>query len=274
VAQAMEAMIDEDMSAAVAQDGVNISVRLPSARLSIDSIALRDVDGITFNSATNFTGYNNRGDLLLQTLQLQACTEATTGGACTAVTTSDTFNINVDSDGGVSGLSPTIQAKINIGSAVNKLRFSLDKISMRGGASGTTVALIDMSTVDIVPVGSKNLLTVQLGAQPQGGMIKFTNANFGTLDFGTIKILDKSDTVNGGACATCNINFNFAISSLNFTNATLDISNAGLVFNLPSFATPINVTMQNVQMGNTTSMGSFGAQSLQVSNLQLAISGM
>ena len=38
---------------------------------------------------------------------------------------------------------------------------------------------------------------MQFGNQPQGNMIRFTNANFGTIDFGNVKVLDKNDVANG-----------------------------------------------------------------------------
>lgn len=273
---ALDAMLDEELAQTVAQDGLSVAIKLPNATLAIDSIGLRDKDGIVFDAATNFAGYNNRGDFRAKTIQIQGCTESTIGGACTLATNSATFNITMDADGGVGGLSPTLTTKFALGSAVNKIRFNVDKLSIRGGATGSDVNIIDLSYIDIVPnaAGGKNLLTMQLGKQPQGNMIRFTNANFGTIDFGNVKILDKNDVLNGGACATCSVNFDFAIASLDFTGAGIDVSNMGLVFSVPSFVTPIDVTMQNIKMGTADSIGSFGIKGLQVSNLQIAVSGI
>lgn len=271
---ALDALPDEELAQTVAQDGLSVAIKLPNATLAIDSIGLLDKDGIVFDAATNFAGYNNRGDFRIKDIQIQGCTQSTVGGACTLATNSATFNIVIDADGGVGGLAPSLTAKFSLGSAVNKIRFNVDKLSIRGGATGSDVNIIDLSYIDIAPTGSKNLLTMQLGKQPQGGLIKFTNANFGTIDFGNVKILDKNDVINGGACATCSVNFDFAISSLNFTGASLDVSDMGLVFSLPSFVAPIDVTMQNVKMGTAASIGSFGIKGLQVSNLQIAVSGM
>lgn len=271
---ALDTMLDEELAQTVAQDGLSIAIKLPSATLAMDSIGLLDKDGIAFDAATNFAGYNNRGDFRAKTIQLQGCTESTIGGACTLATNSATFNITMDADGGVGGVSPTVITKFSLGSSVNKIRFNVDKLSIRGGATGSDVNIIDLSYIDIAPTGSKNLLTMQFGNQPQGNMIRFTNANFGTIDFGNVKVLDKNDLVNGGACATCSVNFDFAIASLDFTGAGIDVSDMGLVFSVPSFVTPVDVTMQNIKMGTADSMGSFGIKGLQVSNLQIAVSGI
>lgn len=271
---ALDALPDEELAQTVAQDGLSVAIKLPNATLAIDSIGLLDKDGIVFDAATNFAGYNNRGDLRAKTIQIQACTESTIGGACTLATNSATFNITIDTDGGAGGASPTLNAKFSLGSTVNKIRFNVDKLSIRGGATGSDVNIIDLSYIDIAPTGSKDLLAMQFGNQPQGNMIRFTNANFGTIDFGNVKILDKNDVINGGACATCSVNFDFAIASLDFTGAGIDVSDMGLVFSVPSFVTPIDVTMQNIKMGTADSMGSFGIKGLQVSNLQIAVSGI
>lgn len=273
---ALDALPDEELAQTVAQDGLSVAIKLPNATLAIDSIGLLDKDGIVFDAATNFAGYNNRGDFRAKTIQIQGCTDSIIGGACNLATGSATLNITMDADGGVGGLSPTLTTKVSLGSAVNKIRFNVDKLSIRGGSTGSDVNIIDLSYIDIVPnaADGKTLLTMQFGNEPQGGLIKFTNAKFGTVDFGNVKILDKNDVINGGACATCSVNFDFAIASLDFTGAGIDVSDMGLVFSVPSFVTQIDVTMQNIKMGTADSIGSFGIKGLQVSNLQIAVSGI
>jgi hypothetical protein len=267
-ALAYESLNDEQLSDTTGQTGVTIST---SVDWVSQAIQIHDLNGV---SATIKPGYEfNTGDFVLNGWGIKGCTNAGAGGGCTT-TTNPTFNIDIDASGGA---SPVARVAIAWDSGIQKIRLLLDKISIQNGQGGNNVTLVDFEArdgtqgyIDILRPGVTNpLISIELGNEPSGHMLTMSNANFGAIDFGQVFIRDKQDNLANNR----NLRFGLQMSNLNFSGATLDITDNELVVATPSLNN-LNVTMSNITAGNTAAnMGSLGVVGMNLSNLNIKIAG-
>jgi hypothetical protein len=287
---ALESLLEDELSQAIGQDGITVSVDLPASGLKAQYVSIGDTTGIPSTIKPGYEFF--RGDMLVRNVGVRICSEAVIDGACTSTGFSPGFVLTADATGDADGVGGTIDPLVNItfgltGSA-KKFRFYIDKIALRNGSGANEVTFLDFvhsdgtgDYFDIVPVGAGTLFTLQLGNEsPSSHMINFNNANFGTINFGTLVLRDKTDTVNGGACAACNMSFGFKLDNVNFTGVGVDIADEGLVFSAATLASPMDVTFSNITVGSTitgtntaTDMGTVGIKGLQVTNFSLTIAG-
>lgn len=278
---ALETLPEDELAQSSAQDGISVLLALPAAGWTAQSIALIDKTGIPSAIKPGFEF--NRGDLIARSVGVKTCSDPV-GPACTS-NISPSIALTIDTVGDTDGNSSTPDSMLNLSLSLTggatKLRFYIDKIGLRNGFGANETTFIDFVNsdgvgdyIDIFPIGGGPLLNLQLGSETAGHMLTFANGNFGTIDFGTIFLRDKTDTLNGGACATCNLSYTFKMDNVDLTGAGFDISNDGLVFSVSSFLTPIDITFGNIRAGNSgTNMGTIGVKGLQVTNLALTISG-
>lgn len=265
---ALEPMAEEELSASSAQDGLSLVVALPTNGWRATEMSLTDRGGIT-----TVAGYNNDGTILAKNVGFNLCTNGV-GAACNSAT-ARTLNFDFDMvgnvDGGV-GNKPMLNIAVSLANGASKVRLFIDDIRLRNGQSGATeFVLVDFlqNYIDIVPIGSSTLFAVQLGNEPLGHMIHFTNGNFGTIDFGTIAFVDR-------VTPTSSVNFGFKLDNVNLTGTGFDANPAGLIYTASNFGNgTMNATFSDVRMGGVAaaSMGSFGVQGISVNNLTVAVSG-
>lgn len=287
---ALESLPEDELAQATGQDGITMSVDLPASGLRAQYVDFGDTTGVPSTIKPGFEFF--RGDMLFRSVGVKVCSEAVIDGTCTSTGFSPGFVLNFDTTGDADGVGGTIDPMLNItlgltGSA-KKFRFYIDKLTLRNGSGGNEVTFLDFvhtdgtgDYFDILPSGAGTLLSFQLGSEsPSSHMIHFNNANFGTINFGTLVVRDKTDTVNGGACAACNMSFGFKLDNVNLTGSGIDVSDTGLVFSASSFVTPLDITFSNITVGNTvtgtntaTDMGTIGIKGLQVTNFSLTIAG-
>lgn len=265
---AFEALDDLQLSDTTGQTGVTIST---SVDWVASSIQIHDLNGVP---ATIKPGFDfNTGDFVLNGWGIKGCTNAGAGGGCTT-TTNPTFNIDIDASGGA---SPVARIAVAWDSGIQKIRLLLDKISIQNGQGGNAVTLIDFEArdgtqgyIDILRPGVTNpLISVELGNEASGHMMTMTNANFGVIDFGQVFIRDKQDNLANNR----NIRFGMQLANVDFSGATLDITDNELLLTTPGLNN-LNVTLSNITAGNTAAnMGSLGVVGMNLSNLNIKIAG-
>lgn len=284
---ALELLPEDELSLATGQDGQTMFIALPAVGWTAQALSLTDSTGI---ESTVKPGYDfHAGTLVARNVGVKTCTESAINGVCTSVVNAS-IKFQYDAIGdiyGGGGSNPMLNITVGLTGGANKFRFYIDKLALRNGSGANEVTFLDFNNsdgvgdyVDIAPVGGGTLLTVQLGNESSGNMINLTNANFGSIDFGQLIIRDKTDAVNGGACASCNLRFGFRLDGVNLTGSGFDIIDEGLIFSATSFVTPMDITFSNIAVGNTitgtntaTDMGTIGIKGLQVTNFSLTIAG-
>jgi len=265
---AFEEISEEELSGTSAQDGMTVFIDLPTTGWRASHIALTDTNGIDASLAA---GYANAGTVVAKNIGFNTCT---TAAGCVAASG---IRIDVDTTGDYNGVAAGTGGMVNIGISLTgtagKIRLFIDGLWLRDGALGTTETKIldfQQDYIDITPIGSLSLLSVQLGNESSGGhLLHFTNGNFGTIDFGVVALLDKQDNNNS-------LRFGFKLDNVDLTGSGFDFNANGLVYTAANFGGGVmNVTLSNIAMGNASapSMGSIGVEGLSVANLAVTIAG-
>lgn len=226
-AMAMQSMDDAALSAATGQDGINIGIALDSTGISIDKLYLHDNDGL--QTSTGITGATGVAGAI-----------AIDGITITQTGTGNLLDLVIDTDAGTSG-----EAFLNIAASVGAVDISIGSI---GVAPSNGASLTDTTTAVRGVTGTPTeILTgldlslgaitanVQLGATPQGAMIKLDSTLEGGL---TISNLGINDAAGGGQIYLNNI-------YVRGDNATGDLD----------IDTDISVTQNGLQLKNNSTQG-------------------
>lgn len=268
-AMAMQSMDDAALSAATGQDGINIGIALDSTGISIDKLYLHDNDGL--QTSTNITGATGVAGAI-----------AIDGITITQTGTGNLLDLLIDTDAGTSG-----EAFLNIAASVGAVDISIGSI---GVAPSNGASLTDTTTAVRGVTGTPTeILTgldlslgaisanVQLGATPQGAMIKLDSTLEGGL---TISNLGINDAAGGGQIYLDNIYVRGAGNTTGDLDIDTDISvtNAGLRIQNNSTQN-MNVYIAGVRLGasatgaTNASIGDIEIQGLNVGTSTITISG-
>ena len=272
-AMALEVMAEDELSALSAQDGITMLVGLPASGWRANEISLTDTNGI---SASIVAGYANAGTIVAKNVGFNTCLQSTINGACSpmaagAPTLKFDLDMIGDSNGATTGGGAMLNIAFSLTGGANKIRFYIDSIGLRNGPTGGTefdLIKFDQGYVDIAPIGSSSLFTIQLGNESSAHMFHITNGNFGTIDFGTVSILDKTPTNS--------INFGFKLENVDLTGSGFDVNPTGLIYTAANFGGGVmNATFSDIKMGavGAASIGTIGVEGIKVTNLALTISG-
>lgn len=268
-AMAMQSMDDAALSAATGQDGINIGIALDSTGISIDKLYLHDNDGLAAAGAAGDAGFG--GTSTAGAIAIDGITITQTG-------TGNLLDLVIDTDAGASG-----EAFLNIAASVGAVDISIGSI---GVAPSNGASLTDTTTaVRGVTETPTEILTgldlslgaisanVQLGATPQGAMIKIDSELQGGL---TISNLGINDAAGGGQIYLDNIYVRGAGNTTGDLNIDTDISvtNAGLRIQNNSTQN-MNVYIEGVHLGSSgaASIGDVEIQGLNVGKSTITISG-
>ena len=267
-AMAMQSMDDAALSAATGQDGINIGIALDSTGISIDKLYLHDNDGL--QTSTGITGATGVAGAI-----------AIDGITITQTGTGNLLDLVIDTDAGTSG-----EAFLNIAASVGAVDISIGSI---GVAPSNGASLTDTTTAVRGVTGTPTeILTgldlslgaisanVQLGATPQGAMIKLDSTLEGGL---TISNLGINDAAGGGQIYLDNIYVrgDNATGDLDI-DTDISVSNAGLRIQNKSNQ-GMNVYLEGVRLGASTtgatnaSIGDVEIQGLNVGQSTITISG-
>lgn len=272
---ALDAMNEEELSALSAQDGITMAIALPTNGWRANEISLTDTNGI---SASIVAGYANAGTIVAKNVGFNTCLQSTINGACSpmaagAPTLKFDLDMIGDSNGAAAGGGAMLNIAFSLTGGANKIRFYIDDIYLRNGSAGTTetkLIAFEQGYVDVAPIGSSSLINIQLGGdEATTHLVHFTNGNFGTIDFGTVAILDAVTPANG-------VRFGFKLENFDITNSGFDINPDGLIYTAANFGGgALNATFSDIKMGavGAASIGTIGIEGIKVTNLALTISG-
>ena len=268
-AMAMQSMDDAALSAATGQDGINIGIALDSTGISIDKLYLHDNDGL--QTSTGITGATGVAGAI-----------AIDGITITQTGTGNLLDLVIDTDAGTSG-----EAFLNIAASVGAVDISIGSI---GVAPSNGASLTDTTTAVRGVTGTPTeILTgldlslgaisanVQLGATPQGAMIKLDSTLEGGL---TISNLGINDAAGGGQIYLDNIYVRGAGNTTGDLNIDTDISVTTSGLQLKNNSTQgMNVYIAGVRLGDSAtgstnaSIGDVEIQGLNVGQSTITISG-
>lgn len=227
---AMEAMDEESMSATTGQDGLTITMDTTLTDLAIKYI---DRDGVAGS-----TDYTNAGAIVI-------------GDAVNGINVSATgLTIDIDAGGSTVAGTDNGMLQIKVGTSVDTIiglqsvDISVAEATATGSALvGTTTPIISFdATAQLTIAATPNLMTIQLGNEDQGAMIKL-NANLGNVSLTGMSI---NDANSGGSIAIGTL----SLASLNVV-ASVDVVAGGLQINTAG-TTIGEVGIENLRLGDAT----------------------
>lgn len=278
---AMEAMDEEALSAATGQDGITVAITLPAAGITMTQI-IHDLDGHVGNANSGAIVIGDPADP----------TNAVAGGpAPMSIVNTGAITLTIDADGG--DATPTAAgqtgAYLNIGVAISgtttihtgdlSVADSGGNIATRGSgfgtvtAAGTATILKDMT----ITLGAVDM-NIQLGAEPQGAMIKLNTAITGGLDIANMELSDAGGTQTGGSIFIANQHLEDAGAGTGLTVAAdVDVTATGLRVALATFgsATGVDAQITGVRLGDAAAatLGDIEIMGLNLSGTAITISG-
>lgn len=278
---AMEVISEDEMATQTAQDGVSI---FTNVNWVTNYTQVTDTNGISSSSASTdslgitrtLDGYGTSSSGVAGGVQLNGFGLQFLSSANAVVDEGLQLVVDAGYDTGSSKAVLHISGIIN--SAVTKLRVPLTGLSLANASGNNASKFLVLSNgyIDLAASGGSSLFEVELGNEPiNGHMLKFTNANFGTINMGTIKLCDKSDST----CNNQKLGFDVTIggtAGLSLSGVTVDINNTGMILtNFPYTSTnTLDVTVNNITAGNgSTTMGAFGVKGLYTTGLAITLAG-
>jgi hypothetical protein len=209
-AMAMQAMDDAALSAATGQDGLNIGIGI--SKVEIEKLFIHDNDGYT-NSALG--GTSTAGAIVIKGNGKTGDANETKGIVIGAnydnagaylLASRNLADLTIDSDAGTTG---TGGAFLNIGAQVSGLDIKIGEIGVTGSgalptAASTSIrrggddtnynAILSGLSLKTGPMSAN----IQLGAAPQGAMVKLNAQMIGGLEITNLGILDNSTKQGNG----------------------------------------------------------------------------
>jgi hypothetical protein len=202
-AMAMQSMDDAALGATTGQDGINIGLGI--SRLTIDKVLIHDNDGLAGTAA-------DAGAIVIKSNATQTTGISITANAAALLPSHNLADIVIDTDAGIGNVSTgTGTAYLNIAANVSGLNIGIGEVGVSGSnAVGTTVrrgndaANYNKILSGLTLTTGTMTANVQLGAAPQGAMVKLNSTMTGGLSISNLGIYDASSigTVHYNAAGT------------------------------------------------------------------------
>jgi hypothetical protein len=205
-AMAMQSMDDAAMSATTGQDGINIGLGI--SKITIDRVLIHDNDGLAAGSLVagdpGFGGKAASGAIVIGGATADPTTPGITitANAASLLDSHNFADIVIDTDAGTGNTSTgTGTAFLNVAAKVSGLNINIGEIGVSG--SGTNVPATNIRRGNDAANYNKILsgltlttgqmtANIQLGAAPQGAMIKLNTTMTGGLEIANLGIYDSS----------------------------------------------------------------------------------
>ncbi|WHR58791.1 putative pilus system protein FilA [Acinetobacter haemolyticus] len=264
-AMAMQSMDDAALSATTGQDGITLNIKTTSG-ISIDNLYIHDNDG--YNSS------NKAGAIVISGNGVAGHVNETAGVVLSDVN----LDLVIDSDGGASAGG----AFLNVLATVGAMDIDIGSIGVgTSGTLNTTTAVRGATDVNEILTGLSLSLgevtaNVQLGATPQGAMIKIDSELQGGLTISNLGLKDNGAN-GGGVIHLDNIYVRGTGGSsagdlvidadINVTTNGLEITN--------NDNNAMNVYIQGVRLGSNSaaSIGDVEVNGLRTGGSTITISG-
>lgn len=214
-AMAMQAMDDTALSATTGQDGLSIGIGI--SKIEIEKLLIHDNDGLAAKGAAGeagFGGSSTAGAIVIKGNGISGDANENHGiviganyddGGAYLLTSRNLADLVIDTD---AGTSATGGAFINVAAQVSGLDIKIGEIGVSASnAENTSTSSIRRGNDDknynailsglTLKTGKVNA-NIQLGAAPQGAMIKLDTTTVGGLEIKDLGILDNSTKAGTG----------------------------------------------------------------------------
>lgn len=266
-AMAMQSMDDQALSAQTGKDGINLGIGI--SKVQIGQVFVHDNDGLAAN--TKFNGASVGGTATAGAIVIGD--GATDGVVITANTAAvlpshNLADVVIDTDAGTAG---TGGAFLNVKADVSGLNIKLGQIGV--AASNGSTAPASGAKRGIVADSTNAILTgldlttgvmganIQLGATPQGAMVKLNGSMTGGLAISNLGIKDAA----GGGTITIGKLLVTDTGAANLTmNADVSVKPEGLAITALSNATDMYVSNVSLSSAAPASIGD-----IEVSNMRV-----
>jgi hypothetical protein len=294
-AMAMQSMDDAAMSATTGQDGINIGLGISA--ITIDKVLIHDNDGLLAAGASGdmgFGGTATAGAIVIKGNATQTQGVVITANTAALLASHNLADIVIDTDAGTG----TNGAFLNVAAKVSGLNIGIGEIGISESnaapaAGATTIRRGADEAGNYNKILSGLSLTtgtmtanVQLGAAPQGAMIKLDSTMTGGLTISNLGIYDSStkNTLHynaAGTTVTSTLAGEIRIDSIKLADASgtdltvqADISVVGEAvagdntgyLQINTMKTASDAYIKGVHLGSATA-GSIGDIEVQVLNV-------
>ena len=301
-AMAMQSMDDAALGATTGQDGINIGIGISA--VTIEKVLIHDNDGLLAAGAAGdmgFGGTSTAGAIVIKANG--SGTTATNGIVITANTAAllpshNLADIVIDTDAGTGNTSTgTGTAFLNVAAKVSGLNIAIGEIGVSasnavgtgpGIRRGNDAANYNKILSGLTLTTGQMTANVQLGAAPQGAMIKLDSTMTGGLTISNLGIYDSSTKGTAhynaaGNIVTSTLAGEIRLDSIKLANAggpdltvQADISVVGEAvlgdntgyLQIKTMKTPTDAYVAGVHLGSATagSIGDIEVQGMQVYN--------
>ena len=208
-AMAMQSMDDAALSATTGQDGINIGLGI--SHVTIEKVLVHDNDGLVYSGTAptagqaGFGGTGNDGAIVIKGNGISGNVNQTNGivisaNAAALLPSHNLADIVIDTDAGAGGGNT---AFLNVAAKVSGLNIAIGEIgvsasnavgtTVRRGAKDTGVGSNYNKILSGLTIKTGQMTAnVQLGAAPQGAMIKLATTMTGGLEIKDLGIYDAS----------------------------------------------------------------------------------
>ena len=304
-AMAMQSMDDAALSATTGQDGINIGLGI--SKVTIEKVLVHDNDGFTSPATATavgdmgFGGTSTAGAIVIKGNGISGNVNEVNGIVITAnaaalLPSHNLADIVIDTDAGAGGGNT---AFLNVAAKVSGLNIAIGEIGVSAsnavpGATATSIrrgndaANYNKILSGLTLTTGQMTANVQLGAAPQGAMIKLDATMTGGLSINNLGIYDSS-TINtvhynaAGSVVTSTLAGEIRLDSIKLANANgLDLSVAADIsvvgestvgandgyLSINTMKTASDAYIKGVHLGSATagSIGDIEVQNMQVFN--------
>ena len=289
-AMAMQTMDDASLGATTGQDGINIGIGI--SKIEIEKLLIHDNDGLAATGVAGTVGSGGTGTagaIVIKGNGIKDHANETKGIVVGAnydkngvflLASHNLVDLQIDSDAGAGGGST---AFINIAAQVSGLDINIGEIGVTAskGAPGAGATSIRRGGDDAnynailsglaIKTGKINA-NIQLGAAPQGAMIKLDTVMSGGLEIKNLGILDSSTKTDKRAAGEIFIE-SIKVADANSVDLTIkqnisvmgkDDTSKGYI-RMVSTSGAIDTYVKGIHLGSreATSMGDMEVQGLQ-----------
>lgn len=306
-AWSMDELTDGQLASTTGQDGLTVTVALPSNTLNVDQVAIFDSNALP----SQIAGQTGAGVLVLgKNANAAGALDGAqpTLGTGMSLTTNGSIRAIIDTSGGAAGTAPLVNIALSLPTVMTLVTGDIGVAAASGTAgnykvvnntsTGVGVAQIMASTSMTFTLAGSPLITLQYGKPTQGAMAVFSSLNISSIVFNSALSLTSP---NGGVGAS-SLSMTPSVTNLNLSGSTLGVATAANLSTAfgPSVGTltaggllfqDSSLTVGGLQLNNVTagtsgtsdatfggmknaSMGSLGVANMTVSNLKIGVSGM
>jgi hypothetical protein len=263
---AMEVMDEEALASTTGQDGLTVTITPPVGGITAD---------IIWHDTNGYTGAATAGAVVIGD-PLGGATVGTHDSFSIVATGGIVLDIDASADvhSGTAGNQPGLRVAVSLPTGMTINTGDISVAASAGVGANVTAQTADIFNNMTITVGSGTLATINLGNEPlSGAMIMVNTALTNGLDISNFAL---NDANSSGSINVVTLSVDDAGAGANLTTAiNIDATATGLLATIGTLgsATGIDVTMVDVGLGSTTSMGDVEIKGLNLVGTTIRIAG-